>query len=234
MDGLEKWQDAISQNLANSSTAGYKSVNVALHSRPVDSTGSTDFASTLNSEVVKSSTAIDYTHGAFLQSDEPLSCAIEGEGYFEVQTPEGGTKYTRDGQFHMDSENRLVATDGSPVVGKTGLITATAGGGSVSLRGNGSVYQGEVLIGQLAVSTISRPEMLVAAGGGYAVPTGADAGIQAADDAKILQGTYETSNVSAMREMVNMIVVSRAFEANQKVVNNQDAALARAIQAFSV
>lgn len=234
MEGLGKWQDAISQNLANSGTAGYKSINVALHSNPTYASGSTDFASTLNAEVVKASTQVNQTHGSFLPSDDPLSCAIEGDGFFEVQTPEGATKYTRDGQFHIDSQNRLVTSDGSPVQGKNGAINATANGGSVSIRANGDVYQNNVQIGQLAVSTVANKDALVAAGGGFTIAPDADAGVAAVSSPTILQGVYEGSNVSAMKEMVNMIIVSRAYEANSKVVNNQDSALAKAIQAFSV
>lgn len=234
MEGLEKWQDAISQNIANSSTAGYKGVNVAMHSRSVGSAAAGgDFASTLGSEMVKPQASVDYSTGAFLHSDEPLTCAIEGDGFFQVQTPEGQTKYTRNGQFMIDNQNRLVTGDGEVVMGQNGTITAVPGAGNVSIRATGGVYQGEVQIGELAVSTVAKQENLMPAGGGYTVADAAAAGVESVTSPRILQGVYEMSNVSAMREMVSMIEVSRAYEANQKVINSQDASLGKAIQAFS-
>jgi flagellar basal body rod protein FlgG len=228
---MDKWQDAISQNLANSSTPGYKSVNVAMNSKQG---APADFDSVLGTATVDPKTQINYSKGAFVQTDEPLSCAIEGDGYFQVQTPEGGVKYTRNGQFHLDTQGRLVSSDGETVMGKSGPITATTGAGQVSIKGTGAVYQGETQIGELAVSKISDTSKLVPAGGGYALPAdAAEAGVTAVDSPHVLQGVYEMSNVSAMREMVNMIIVSRAYEANSRVVTSQDSSLGKAIQAFS-
>lgn len=232
MEGLEKWQTAISQNLANSSTAGYKSVNVALRSQ-LTSASAGDFGSALSSEMVKSAANVDYSTGSFIQSDDPLSCAIEGDGFFQIQTADGQTKYTRNGQFRLDNDNRLVNGDGEVVIGRNGPISATPGGGDVSIRATGEVYQGTIQIGTLAVASIANQESLVPAGGGYVVDNAADAGVEEVANPKVLQGVYETSNVSAMREMVNMIVVSRAYEANQKAIGSQDASLGKAIQAFS-
>jgi flagellar basal-body rod protein FlgF len=231
MSGLEKWQDAISQNLANTSTSGYKGMSVAMHSRSTND--GSDFSSALGSEMVKPQASVNYAKGSFMHTDEPLSCAIEGDGFFKVQTADGQTKYTRNGQFHMDSANKLVSSDGETVLGQSGPITANPGAGEVSIRASGSVYQGEALIGTLAISKVAKEEALVPAGGGYSVADPNAAGVTDVTSPKILQGVYENSNVSAMREMVSMIEVSRAYEANAKVITSADTTLGKAIQAFS-
>ena len=236
MTGLERWQDAISQNIANSGVSGYKGINVSMHSSKMpQADAGDDFGSTLGTHLVKAEASVSYDKGTYVQSGNELDCAIEGDGFFQVDAGNGLKKYTRDGQFRIDNENTLVTAAGETVLGTTGRITFSAGGGEARIDNSGNVYQGETVVGKLAVFNVKDKSALIPAGGGYTTGGNDDAaGVTAAENATIMPGYTEGSNVSAMREMVNMINVSRAYEANSKVISSQDTMLGKATQAFSV
>jgi len=235
MAGLERWQDAISQNIANSGVAGYKAIGVAISSGKSDNANTgNDFASMLSTSLTQADAKVSFGQGQLVPTGNAMDCAIDGPGFFQVSDENGGIIYTRNGQFHADSSNRLVDSSGRPVVGAVGPITVTPGGGDVRVEADGSIYQKDVRVAQLAVVSIADESALVPAGGGYAVAQNKDPGVQPMANVHVVQGVYEASNVSPMREMINMINVSRAYEANQKVLSSQDAMLGKVVSTFAV
>jgi flagellar basal body rod protein FlgG len=233
MSSLERWQDAISQNIASSEVAGYKALGTSMHTQKMPMAEAGDnFSASLGSELVKADLSVNRDKGLCVQSGNNMDCAIDGDGYFQIRAEDGGAKYTRNGHFHVNNENVLVNANGEPVEGVSGTITLSPGGGDLSFDQNGRVYQGEIQIDQLKVVSADNENYLVPVTGGFVPAEGTDPGINDIAQPRILQGFYEASNVSPMREMVNMINVERAYEANQKVIQNADTTLGNAIQAF--
>ena len=175
-----------------------------------------------------------FTQGALQTTDRPTDVAIQGEGFFQIQMPDGTTAYTRDGSFKLDSNRRMVTSDGfllipnitidenatldSIVISSDGRVSDTPAGGE----------QGEV--GQITIVRLLNPEGLYAYGKNLFLETAASgAPIESEpgqDGAGVLtQGTLEMSGVQIVEEMVNMIVAQRAYESNSKSVTTSDSML---------
>lgn len=235
MTGLERWQDAISQNIANTSVAGYKAVGVAINVGKKDKTpADNEFADKLKEELARAETKVNFSQGLLVPSDNPMDCAIDGDGFFELQDEEGGTIYTRNGRMHVNSDNMLVDAADRPFLGVSGTIRLNPGAGDVRVQSDGQIYQGINRVAKLAIVSIDDTSSLVPAGGGYVVEGDEVPVIEEMDDATVTQGFYEASNVAPMREMIDMISSYRAYEANQRVISSADSMLGRAISAFSI
>ena len=233
MTGLEKWQALISQNLANSSVAGYKGVTVSMQGESAGPQGGR-FGQVLQNTIIDAKPKVDFAQGQFVPTDNPLDVAIDGDGFFEVEQPDGRTLLTRDGQFHVSADNILVNKSSQPVIGAMGDIQLVPGGGAPRIDLQGRVFQGLNQVGRLSVVQVGKLDALEASSGGFIVKDGQNAQLQDIETPRVLQGHYETSNVSPVREMVNLIAVTRAYEANEKVIQTHDRQLDRAIQTFSV
>ncbi len=212
----EKRLDIISNNLANSLTAGYKAV------RPVfnmvgDAASIEGYGDILKNPYVGIyDTFIDFSDGAVIDSGSNLDLAIVGKGYFVVQTPEGNL-YTRSGQFALDSSNRLVTMNGDPVMGSGGEITIDSTGGDILVESDGSVYVGKSLVGQVKVVDFEDKKGLKPVGKNYFQNDNAGGSEITPDFYSIRQGSYEGSNVNVIREMVDLIQTMRAYECYTKV-----------------
>jgi len=233
LKGLERWQNATAQNIAWSPAAGYKQVGISVSGVSMGETPSvtgTRFDQILQNQEPSARAKIDFSAGPLVQTGVETDVALRSEGFFEVAGPNGERVFTRDGQFHVSPDNALVNKNGLPVQGVNGPIELTPGLGELKIDGEGRVFQGQAQINQLAVSNIADPAALVTAGGGFVLPP--DSGVEITPIAQpaIAQGAYEGSNVSAIREMVNLIQISRAYEASQKVVTQYDEHYARVNQ----
>jgi flagellar basal-body rod protein FlgF len=155
-----------------------------------------------------------------------LDVAINGSGFFSIQTPDG-VQYTRQGNFTLDSEGVLITPDGYPVLGEGGEITLEEG--TVEIDGQGGVYVDGDEVGRLQISDFTNPETLTKAGNGRFV--GSDAAImgERPENSTVSQGYLETANVNPVRAMTEMIETSRAFEAYQKVIQSADEATSKSI-----
>jgi flagellar basal-body rod protein FlgF len=183
--------------------------------------------------MVGSQPAINLSQGQVIASDSPLDVAIDGAGFFQIQQPDGSHLYTRNGQFHINSDNQLVNQSNLPVLGDTGPIQLIPGGGEISIDISGRIFQGTTPVATLKVTEFQNPGNLELHAGGFMIKPGENAGPQDVENPRVLQGYYEASNVNPVTEMVKLIAVSRAYEANQKVIQNQDRMLERATSAFS-
>ncbi len=155
--------------------------------------------------------------GQLVPTDNNLDFAIQGDGYFVVQTPQG-QRLTRDGAFQIDDEGTLVTYNGDPVLGTAGPIRLTAQpvvAEDGTIRSEGQVV-GRLLVVGAADVRKQGDNLLV----GNVIPAG-EYGVQ--------QGFLEKSNVNTIRSMVELIEASRAYEANQKAVWAQDETLGKAI-----
>jgi flagellar basal-body rod protein FlgF len=201
-------QDQIANDLANASTPGYKGDRTAQRSF-----GDLLLAnSTSGAAVGRQSTAVrvdaietDWNARPMRETGEPLDFAISGDGFFAVQTAQG-VRYTRNGQFALDPQGRLVTAQGDPVLDTAGrAITATDG--KVDPR----------LLGVVALTNPRKEGDSLVSG----TPAGAAAGT-------VRSGALESSGADAARSMVDMIASMRAFEAGQKVIQTIDETLGQA------
>jgi flagellar basal-body rod protein FlgG len=175
-----------------------------------------------------------FSQGDFQQTENPLDVVIEGDGFFQIQKPDGTLAYTRDGAFKVDGNGQVVTSDGFLVVPQ---ITVPQGSSNLSISSEGTVNVkiGENLsqIGQISVARFINPSGLTAIGKNMFVPTPASGqpviGNPGTDGfGSIQQGYVEMSNVKVVEEMVNLIVAQRAYEANSKSVQTADEMLGMA------
>jgi len=201
-------QEQIANDLANASTAGYKADRTAQSTFGdllLANSGTGAVIGRQSTAVQVASIETDFTPAAARDTGEPLDFAITGEGFFAVQTPQG-VRYTRNGQFALDAQGRLVTDRGDLVLGRGGAPIASRDG-KVDAR----------LIG-VVILTIPRKE-------GDSLVSGTPAG---AAPGQVRAGALEASGADAARAMVDMIASMRAFEAGQKVIQAIDDTLGRA------
>ncbi len=170
------------------------------------------------------------SQGSLEQTDRPLDMAIEGEGYFQVQMPNGQLAYTRDGTFQLSDQGTLVTQEGLTVA--PGIkVPRDAQSVQISQSGIVSVTQARaaapVEVGRIEVARFANPSGLEALGENlYAVTPAAGEPITGfpQDDGmgRLLQGQLESSNVEIVQEMVDMIAAQRAYEINSKAIKNSD------------
>ena len=152
--------------------------------------------------------------------------ALEGEGFFEIDTPQG-LRYTRNGFFRLDTAGNIITQDGNYVLDEAKQkIAIEPNSGQISIAQDGIITVGEGLA-NLVVATIrvikfEDPQVLAKEGNGLYKVMDNEAKPQATSETQIRQGFLERSNVNSIEEMTNMITAIRAFEAYQKVVQSLD------------
>jgi flagellar basal body rod protein FlgG len=174
-------------------------------------------------------TQFSLQQGELRSTNNELDFAIQGEGFFQIQRPNGQNGYTRDGQFRLNPERVLVTRQGFPLMGEGGPITLRPEGGRISINAEGSVIQGQQIVGKVAVYQIPG-DQLERVGDGLLAPK--DPAVQpgAIERPNVLNGYVEGSNVTPLNEMVNLIAVSRAYEASQRIITANDENADKAIQ----
>src|SRR5262249_2164569 len=162
------------------------------------------------------STKVNFTQGEMRRTGADLDFAIQGDGFFQVQRPNGEMGYTRDGQFQLKADRTLVSKSGFTVMGESGPIVFPQGAGAISINADGMIYQGEEPVAKLSLYGFKDLEKLHRIGDGLMAPAQKTDQPTSIEKPAILNGYLEQSNVSPMTEMVNLIAVSRAYEACQK------------------
>ncbi len=171
-----------------------------------------------------------FTEGNIQVTDQPLDMAIDGRGFFQISLPDGSLGYTRNGQFHLDSNGRIVDAEGNPlepgITIPENAATITIGAdGTVSalVRGETSPQQ----VGNIQLADFVNPAGLQASGNNRYVETSASGAPQTGTPGlnglgALNQGALESANVSVVEELVEMIATQRAYEMNAKVVSTAD------------
>jgi flagellar basal-body rod protein FlgF len=219
MTALMAKQDVQSNNLANVNTTGFKKDRVNFE----------EFQEVLRGQIVSSPiarTSTESDQGTLVRTENPLDMAIQGNGYFMMETPEG-PRYTRAGSFQWDAKGRLTDAEGRAVLGTGGPIQKSPEGGPVRIGANGKVTMGPNEIGQLNIVGFTSEARLKKVGHGLYEAVG---GEPKAAAGQVVQGFLESSSVNSVQEMADMINTLRLFEANQRSLRFQDEALGRAIQ----
>jgi flagellar basal-body rod protein FlgG len=215
--------DVITNNLANANTAGFKKDRIAFESLLALRAGEAPEKAGL----VQAGNIYftDYSAGPVKQTGNTLDLAIEGDGFFTVNTPEGRA-YTRQGNFQRNAAGRLVTNEGNEVIGNGGPVTIN--GSRVEIGAKGEVMVDGVQVAMLEVVDFPKPYALQKAGSALFVPSDPQAAPQPVRMVTVKQGFLEESNVSVAQEMVQMIEANRYFEACQRVVKSYDDVAGRA------
>ena len=248
MEAQETNINVIANNLANVNTTGFKRSRANFqdllyhNERAVGSSASADTQVPTGIQVGlgtrTASVGKVYTSGDLEQTGSDLDLAIKGDGFFQVEMPDGETAYTRDGSLKKDSEGRLVTADGNPVVPEI-VIPENATKVAVGHDGTVTAYLDAesrgTEIGELELARFGNPSGLKSIGGNLQLESAASGspilGAAGTDGfGSIAQGFLENSNVSIMQEMINLISGQRAYEINSKAVKAADEILQQTTQ----
>jgi flagellar basal-body rod protein FlgG len=233
--------DNIANNLANSSTVGYKQRVVQFQDlmyqtmvQPGAAAGQQTVVPTgmqLGLGTRTSGNEIIFSQGSFAQTDNPLDTAIQGAGFFQVLQPSGILAYTRAGNFQLDKNGNLVTAQGNLIQPQ---ITIPAAAQSVVIAADGTVsyslpnQAATQQAGQIQLANFQNPGGLNSLGNNLYSPTDASGdavlGVPGGSEGlgTLMQGYTEQSNVSVVEEFINLIVAQRGYEANSKVVQAAD------------
>jgi len=233
MNALERWQTAIAGNLASGSVAGFKKDETSFSSALAGNTRMQpgEVGAEISNYMPQASTRVSESQGALRQTGKDLDFAIQGSGYFQVSTTGGGKAYTRDGEFHLDGNGKLVNKQGLEVQCESGPLTVDIKLGPVTVNSTGGVTQGDSSLGKLAIFDLAKSGQLQRTGNGLLAP--AKGGVPArVENPEVFQGYVEESNVVPLQEMVNLIAVSRAYEVSQKLISSIDQTTRSAIESL--
>ncbi|NUP99468.1 MAG: flagellar basal-body rod protein FlgG [Armatimonadetes bacterium] len=171
-----------------------------------------------------------FNQGTFQATGNDLDMVIEGNGFFQVSQPDGTTAYTRDGGFKLDTQGRIVTSDGYPLdpeitIPPEATQVAIGQDGTVSVKLPGQTEMQEV--GQIQLASFVNPSGLSSIGKNLFVATAASGDPQTGSPGTtnlgtLVQGYIEQSNVDVVQEMVQMIVAMRAYEVNSKAIQTSD------------
>ncbi len=236
LSSLERWQDAVAQNITSSQVTGYKKRTVEFTSLPMGEIQGNPRGKAGSGEAAlfpKASYGINFQAGETQPTRRELDVALQGEGFLQVQLPDGKVGYTRTGEFHIKPDRTLVTRSGLPVMTEAGNpITLIQDGGELGITLDGSVSQGTNQLGKLAVFKFPDNSHLIPVSGGVFIsPEGAPDAVKV-EKPEILQGFLESSNVTPLREMVALVQIARAYEANQKILSNRDQMLSKTLESL--
>ncbi len=213
---LERKLDVASHNMANMKTAGYKKQEITFEEYLLKQAD--DTMRTAKGEKVWG----DFSQGTIHKSDNPLDFAIEGEGYFVVQTPRGNL-YTRAGNFSLNENYQLVTQQGYPVLADGAPVELQdTTGKDIWLTQDGYFFVDERQGARLDIVTFQNQQGLKRLGENLFEQTGDSGPAQPADQRRVAQGYIEESNVNPVKSMINLIDLYRGYEAQQKTLQAVD------------
>jgi flagellar basal-body rod protein FlgF len=206
--------EVVSHNLANSSTAGFKREllnNWQLTSPEHSLAGHPEAANYVD---VRSR---DFNQGSIHETGRETDLAIQGPGFFKVQTPRG-VRYTRNGSFHLSSDFELITKEGYLVLGKDGPITLDSRDKQFGIDSEGGIHLDKNLADRVYVVDFPNSQDLRADGQTYLVPGPLAGEAMEAKDARLHQGSIEESNVDLVAESIALVDIHRRYEGYLKVL----------------
>lgn len=232
----QKRLDVIANNLANSATVGYKKEGVTSQSFDEQLTikirdASEDWRKkeigTMSLGTKIGEVYTDYSQGSLRATGNTYDLAIDGSGFFAIQyvneAGEKTTQYTRAGQFTLDQEGYVVDVDGNHLLGQSGPLQVPVDAVNVTIDISGNVFADDQYIDTITLTDFEDYDYLKKFGETRCYPVD---GAEKTDAAGLIcQGYTEQSNVNVVSEMVNMITITRAYEAGQKVIQSIDSTL---------
>ena len=238
-DGMMRSLEMISNNLANMSTPGFKKDFLVYEETAPDETsrsqsafeGQFNMHEPVQDKIYASSSMqfTDFSQGALKQSGQMSDMALDGDGFFVVDTPEGD-RYTRNGNFSLNKDSVLTNLNGFIVQGNNGPITITDP--NFKILPDGGVMQNNVETDKVKVVDFPKPYSFEKLGGTLfkLKDEGEMFNTKQPDNYRVVQGSLEMSNANAVNGLTELIAVSRAFESYQRVIQNYSNLNSRAVK----
>lgn len=225
---LRRELDIVANNIANADTVGFKVESLMVETEPMRP------AATLPGPrpvkfVIDRSVGRDFGQGSLRTTGATFDLAIEGDGFFKIQTPQG-ERYTRDGRFTLDALGRLTTQAGQPVLDDGGgEIIIDLERGRVTIGADGTISQGEERVGRVGVARFQELSVLEKVGDNLYQNT-SNAAPQAAPEALVRQGMLEGSNVKPIVQITRMLEVTRAYESLAKMMDSTSELSRRSVE----
>jgi len=236
MANEQKRLDVISNNLANSATVGYKKEGVtsqsfdeqlAIKIKDKSEPYVERTIGNMSLGVKIGEVYTDYSGGSLRETENTFDLALDGEGFFQVavtdRNGDSHLRYTRAGGFHMTSDGYVVDSDGNHLQGESGDVMVPTDAGQIAVDIDGSIYADGELVDRILLHDFEDYSYLKKYADVYYEPV--DGAVEKDAAGLIRQGYTEQSNVNVVNEMVQMIAITRAYEANQKVIQSIDQTL---------
>ncbi len=232
--------DVLSNNLANSATTGFKKEGttaeafkdvLAYKIKDTSEPGIARRLGKMNMGVKIGENYVDYSQGAFHETGNTFDMALSGDGFFVVDfmDKEGNCilKYTRDGSFTLNVDGALVNKNGDYLMSTNNTHIILDPTKDFRVDKQGRIYQNDVLQAQIQLMDFEDYDYLERYGENYFQPV--EGATEMAANAEVYSGYLEASNVQVVREMVDLITFTRAYESNQKIVQAYDETLGKAV-----
>jgi flagellar basal-body rod protein FlgF len=223
--------EVLANNIANANTTGFKRDNIFI--QVMKDAGLTQTEGQGDLKGLDSKEFTDYSEGSFVQTKNPFDLALQGRGFFAVETPQG-IRYTRNGNFSLSIDGTLVNAQGSPVLGSSGKIQIPQpqkiDETAISINEYGEVNMGSVQLGKVRVVDFEDLNQLKKAGQSLFVTDAAEKPVNLdGHKTQVRQGFLEESNVEGIEEMIQLVELARSFETDQRTIQSQDTTLERAM-----
>ncbi len=233
--------DVISNNIANMSTTGFKQSRAAFHDLLYQNINRPGSSSSDSGTILPSGLQVGlgtkaagvyrvHSQGTVLVTDNDLDLAIKGDGFFQIDMPDGTTAYTRDGSFQLNENGEIVTIDGYTVAPSISIPPDAI---SIDVNGEGEVivaFTGQAAtqtIGQIQLADFANPAGLEAIGNNFFLETNASGAPSTSTPGQnqfgtLEQGALEKSNVNVVSSMTELITAQRAYEMNSNVISTSD------------
>ncbi len=210
LDAYANVQEVIARNLANANTIGFKKNIISFKSILTDVNGT-------ETSSLQTNYGVDQTNGNLTYTGNNLDIAIDGDGFFTLETDKG-MRYTRNGQFQLSSNGEIITDTGSKLLGQNGPIIIPNGGREIVIDNKGVVRVDGNNVGELIITNFIDLTKLVPTGDSTFTAPLENINVNGDVKFRVAQGYLESSNVNVVMEMVDMITNMRSYEASNNVI----------------
>jgi flagellar basal-body rod protein FlgF len=224
--------EVLANNIANVNTTGFKKDSLFIQA--MKDAGVTQAQEQGELKGLESRQFVDFSEGSFVETKNPLDFAIQGRGFFAVETPQG-IRYTKNGNFSLAVDGTIVNGQGYPVMGSSGKIVVPEpqklSDSAISVNQHGDISFGNTQLGKLRIADFENLNQLKKDGASLFSTEAEEKPVNLdSTNTVVRQGYLEESNVEGIHEMIELVELTRSFETDQRTIQAQDATLERAME----
>ncbi len=236
----QRRMDIMTNNLANATTAGFKMESTASQSfdrvlgikiRDISEAFNDRSIGQMSLGVKVGEVFTDFSQGALRQTEGKYDLALSGEGFFAIRFVDKAgnesTKYTRDGNFRLKKDGYVTDAYGNQLRTESGVLRVPLDAEDISISADGSVFVNNTIVDKIKIVDFENYDYIKKYGDNLYETV--DGVVEKEPEAQVLQGYIEQSNVNSVREMVNLITITRAYEAGQKMIQSSDTIMDSAV-----